>query len=256
MGILNVTPDSFSDGGDHHTVDQAIAHALQMIEEGVDIIDIGGESTRPGSAEVSLEEELSRVIPVIQALRQKHQVNVPISIDTYKAEVARQAVLAGADLLNDVWGFQREPEMARVAAEFEVPAVVMHNQVGTHYEGDLIENMLTFFNKTIEIAKEAGMDTRQLIIDPGIGFGKTAQQNIELMGRLFELSALKLPMLLGTSRKSMIGHILDVPPKDRVEGTIATNVLGAMQGADIVRVHDVKAHVRALKVTDAIIRGV
>lgn len=256
MGILNVTPDSFSDGGDHNTVKLAIEHALEMIKEGVDIIDVGGESTRPGSAEVTLEDELQRVIPVIKALKEDYGIQVPISIDTYKAEVARQAILAGADLLNDVWGFQREPEMANVAAEFGVPAIVMHNQEGTVYESDIMAQMLSFFEKTIEIAKAAGMDISQLVIDPGIGFGKNFAQNLEVMGRLSELSVLKLPMLLGTSRKSTIGQILDLPPKERVEGTIATNILGALQGADIIRVHDVKAHVRALKVSDAITRGV
>lgn len=256
MGILNVTPDSFSDGGDHNNIDQAVAFALDMIAEGVDIIDIGGESTRPGSAEVTLEEELDRVIPVIRALVSHPEVQVPISVDTYKAEVARQALEAGAHIINDVWGLQREPEIAKVAAAYGAPVIAMHNQIGTHYDGDLVDALKVFFEKTIQIAKEAGIPDQHLILDPGIGFGKTAAQNIELMGRLTELHALGYPILLGTSRKSMIGQILDLPPKERVEGTVATNVLGVAQGVEMIRVHDIQAHVRAIKVTDAIVRSV
>lgn len=255
MGILNVTPDSFSDGGTHNEVEAAVDHALQMIAEGADIIDVGGESTRPGGEAVSLEEELRRVIPVIKALVEHPEINIPISVDTYKAEVARQALEAGAHLLNDVWGFQREPEMAKVAAAYNVPAVVMHNQIGTEYSKDLIDSMNVFFERTIEIAQDAGLNPLNLILDPGIGFGKTAEQNIELMSRLGELNHFGLPQLLGTSRKSMIGKILDLPPSERLEGTIATNILGIAQGVEIIRVHDIKAHYRAVKVADAILRG-
>lgn len=254
MGILNVTPDSFSDGGTHNEVEAAVNHALKMIDEGADLIDVGGESTRPGGAEVSLEEELERVIPVIQALVNHPGIQVPISIDTYKAEVARQALAAGAHLINDVWGFQREPEMAKVAATYKVPAVVMHNQVGTAYSDDLVSQMRSFFDRTLEIAKEAGMDPDYLILDPGIGFGKTPDQNIELMSRLGEFSDYGLAILLGTSRKSMIGKILDLPPNERLEGTLATNVLGIAQGVELIRVHDIQAHYRAVKVADAILR--
>lgn len=254
MGILNVTPDSFSDGGDHNDISEAVLHALSMVKEGADLIDIGGESTRPGGEEVSALEELRRVIPVIEALVKHPEVTVPISIDTYKAEVARAALLAGAHMINDVWGFQKDAGIAKVAAEFDVPSVVMHNQIGTHYDGDIMESMITFFKKTIELAESAGLSRNRLILDPGIGFGKTVEQNIEVMGRLSELSVLGLPILLGTSRKSMIGKILDLPPKERVEGTVATNVLGVAQGVDFIRVHDIQAHVRAIKVVDAILR--
>lgn len=253
MGILNVTPDSFSDGGDHHQLEEAVAHALQMLKEGADMIDVGGESTRPGSAEVCEAEERQRVVPVIRALRAAG-ITCPISIDTYKANVAREAILAGANIINDVWGFQREPEMAQVAAEFQVPAIVMHNQEGTTYEADIMISMKGFFNKTKAIAEAAGMDLTQLVLDPGIGFGKTLEQNIEVMARLSEINNWGQPWLLGTSRKSMIGKILDLPPKERVEGTIATNVLGVYHKTDIIRVHDIAAHVKAIKVADAIIR--
>lgn len=253
MGILNVTPDSFSDGGDHHQVAQAVAHGLQMVAEGADIIDVGGESTRPGSDEVSETEELARVIPVIKALRAAG-ITCPISIDSYKANVAKEALLAGANMINDVWGFQREPDMAKVAATFNVPAIVMHNQEGTSYSQDIMVAMKGFFDKTKAIASEAGMDLTQLVYDPGIGFGKDLDQNIEVMARLSEMNQWGQPWLLGTSRKSMIGKILDLPPKERVEGTIATNVLGVYHKTDIIRVHDIAAHVKAIKVADAIIR--
>lgn len=254
MGILNVTPDSFSDGGDHNEAQAAVEHALQMIAEGADIIDVGGESTRPGFDEVSAEEELKRVIPVIKALAQHPEINVPISIDTYKAEVARAALEAGAHMVNDVWGLQREPEIAKVAAEFNAPVIAMHNQKGTVYDQDILLSMIAFFENSIATAKEAGLPDTHIFLDPGIGFGKTSEQNIEVMGRLTELHCLGYPILLGTSRKSMIGKILDLPPKERVEGTVATNVIGVVQGMEIIRVHDVREHVRAIKVTDAIVR--
>lgn len=255
MGILNVTPDSFSDGGDHFEIERAVTFALEMIKEGADLIDVGGESTRPGSAEVTLEEELSRVVPVIQALVAHPDINVPISVDTYKAEVARQALEAGAHIVNDVWGLQREPEIARVAASYGAPVIAMHNQVGTEYTKDLVDSMLDYFQETIQIAEKAGIPKSHLILDPGIGFGKTVEQNIKLMNRLTDLHCLGYPILLGTSRKSMIGKILDLPPKERVEGTIATNVLGVVQGVEIIRVHDILAHSRAIRVADAIVRG-
>ncbi len=254
MGILNVTPDSFSDGGDHNDVQAAVEHALQMIGEGADVIDVGGESTRPGFAEVRAEEELKRVIPVIKALVEHPDINVPISIDTYKAEVARAALEAGAHMVNDVWGLQREPEIAKVAAVYNAPVIAMHNQSGTDYDIDIVMSMIAFFENSIRIAKAAGLPDTHIFLDPGIGFGKTAEQNIEVMGRLTELHCLGYPILLGTSRKSMIGKILDLPPKERVEGTVATNVIGVVQGMEIIRVHDVLEHVRAIKVTDAIVR--
>lgn len=254
MGILNVTPDSFSDGGDHNDTDAAVAHALEMIAQGADIIDIGGESTRPGFEELSADEELKRVIPVIKALVAHPEVNVPLSIDTYKAQVAEAALEAGVHMVNDVWGLQREPEIAKVAARYGAPVIAMHNQKGTHYDQDILLDMIAFFENSIAIAKEAGLPDTHIFLDPGIGFGKTPEQNIEVMGRLTELHCLGYAILLGTSRKSMIGKILDLPPKERVEGTVATNVIGVMQGMEIIRVHDVLEHVRAIKVTDAIVR--
>lgn len=253
MGILNVTPDSFSDGGQFNSIDKALEHVKEMIEEGADIIDIGGESTRPGSKEVKEAEELERVVPIIKAIRASY--DVLISIDTYKAAVARAALEAGANIINDVWGMQREPEIASVAVEFGVPVIVMHNQVTTDYPKDIIDTMYDFFEKTYSIAKAAGLEKSQLILDPGIGFGKTAEQNVIVMKRLKEVMAWNMPVLLGTSRKSMIGKILDLPSEERLEGTLATNIYGISIGVDIIRIHDVKAHVRASKVMDTIMRG-
>jgi len=253
MGILNVTPDSFSDGGKFNETTRAVDHAIKMIHEGADIIDIGGESTRPGSAEVSQQEEIDRVVPVIEALNQ--HIKAPISIDTYKSKVAELALKSGADMVNDVWGLQREPDIAKVVAEHDVPVFAMHNQVGTEYEIDIIESMKFFFDKTIEIALKAGISEKKIILDPGIGFGKTPIQNIHVMSRLDEIKALGYPILLGTSRKSMIGKILDLPSDKRVEGTVATTVIGIMTGVEVVRVHDITENLRAALVADAIIRG-
>jgi dihydropteroate synthase len=253
MGILNATPDSFSDGGKFNEVQAGIKHALDMVEQGADMIDIGGESTRPGSDEVGQTEELERVIPLIKGIREK--IAIPISIDTYKAEVAREALKAGANIVNDVWGLQREPEIAKVAAEAGAPVIAMHNQIGTAYDVDIIESMIAFFKKSVQIALDAGVPESHIILDPGIGFGKTSEQNVEVMGRLSELHVLGYPILLGTSRKSMIGKILDLPPAERVEGTVATSVVGVMEGMEFIRVHDVKENLRAVKVADAIVRG-
>jgi len=253
MGILNATPDSFSDGGRFNEVEAGVRHARQMVEEGADIIDVGGESTRPGAAEVTLDDELKRVVPLIQAIRAN--VNVPISIDTYKAKVAEAALNAGANIVNDVWGLQREPEIAKVAAKAGAPVIAMHNQKGHEYDEDIIASMIKFFKKSIQIALDAGVPKEHIILDPGIGFGKTPAQNVIVMGRLHELHVLGYPVLLGTSRKSMIGKILDLPSDERVEGTVATNVLGVLAGMEIIRVHDVKENLRAVKVADAIVRG-
>lgn len=253
MGILNVTPDSFSDGGKYTELDRAVSHALEMVSDGADIIDVGGESTRPGSDEVGEREELNRVIPVIQELR-KH-IQCPISVDSYKAKVADEALTNGADIINDVWGLQKEPDIAKVAAEHGVPVVAMHNQIGTDYDGDILESMQRFFDKTIEIALKAGVKEDYLILDPGIGFGKTPIQNIHVMSRLDELKAMGYPILLGTSRKSMIGKILDLQSDERVEGTVATTVIGVVAGVEIVRVHDITENLRAALVADSIIRG-
>ncbi|MDD2497407.1 MAG: dihydropteroate synthase [Desulfitobacteriaceae bacterium] len=251
MGIVNVTPDSFSDGGKYDRVEKAVEHAWRLVEEGADIIDIGGESTRPGFAEVSAEEEIRRIIPVLKELTPR--INVPISVDTYKAEVGRRALEAGAAIINDIWGFQREPELAKVAAEYDCPVVLMHNQDGTDYH-DLMGELILFLRKSIQIAESAGVATEKIIVDPGIGFGKDLDQNLEVMKRLDELKSLGKPVLLGTSRKSIIGQTLNLPVTEREEGTAATIALGIAKGVDIVRVHNVKEMVRVVKMTDAMIR--
>lgn len=252
MGILNVTPDSFSDGGHFYQTEQAIAHARSMIEAGADIIDVGGESTRPGAQPVGAEEELNRVLPVIRALAQA--VKVPISVDTYKAEVARKALDAGAAIINDVWGFQRDPDIATVAAEYNCPVVLMHNRDNTDYK-DLMGEIIAFLRRSIKIAEDAGVNPDKIFIDPGIGFGKNLEQNLGVMHRMEELKTLGKPILLGTSRKSMIGKVLDLPVEERREGTAATITLGIAKGVDIVRVHDITEMARVVKMTDAMVRG-
>lgn len=251
MGILNVTPDSFSDGGSYADLDSAVQRGLEMEAEGADIIDIGGESTRPGHKPVEVREELSRVIPVIRRLAA--ELRVPISIDTYKAEVARAGVEAGASLINDVWGFTADPDMVKVAVETGAACCLMHNQEGTAYK-DLMGEILHELSLRASRALEGGVDESKIILDPGIGFGKTVEQNIEVMRSLRRLNELKYPWLLGTSRKSMIGRTLNVPVHRRLEGSIATNVLGIRAGADFIRVHDVGPHVQAARMTDRIVR--
>jgi len=251
MGILNVTPDSFSDGGKFNQVDLAIEQAKRMIDEGADIIDIGGESTRPGSAFVDIEEELRRVIPVIEALSK--ETDVVISIDTYKSEVAEAAVKAGATLINDVWGFKKDKNMASVAAKYDVASCLMHNRENNIYE-DLIEDMKKDLVESINIALNAGVKKENIILDPGIGFAKDYKQNLEAINRVDELKSLGYPILLATSRKSVIGTTLELPTDERVEGTVATTVIGIMKGCDFVRVHDIKENFRAAKMTNAIIK--
>lgn len=258
MGIINVTPDSFSGDGLGSDVDAAVAQAHRFAGEGADIIDVGGESTRPAfrygkTAPVSLDEELRRVMPVIERLA--GQLTVPISIDTYKVEVARRAVEAGANLINNVWGLKKEPELAQIAAETGVPIILMHNQSGTKYR-DLVPDVLASLQQSIELALAAGVNRENIIIDPGIGFGKTVEQSLEIMRRLGEFKLLHRPILLGTSRKSMIGLTLNLPADQRVEGTAATVAIGIANGADMVRVHDVREMVRVCRMSDAIIRRV
>lgn len=250
MGILNVTPDSFSDGGKYTDIEHALSHARRMVEEGVDIIDVGGESTRPGHHKVSTEEEIDRVIPVIEALAR--EVEVPISIDTYKAEVARLAIEAGAQIINDVWGAKADPLMAGMAGEYSVPIILMHNRHNMDYN-DLIRDMLEDLQESIRLVKEAGVKDEQIIIDPGIGFAKTWENNLEVLARLEQFTGLGYPVLLGTSRKSFIGHVLDLPVDDRLEGTLATTALGIMKGCRIIRVHDVKENVRVARLMDEIV---
>ena len=252
MGILNVTPDSFSDGGDFTSVDSALRQVESMIEQGADIIDVGGESTRPGSKPVSVKDEIDRVVPVIKAI--KSRFTVPISLDTSKALVGLAGLDTGADMINDVWGFQKEPELAKVTAKAGVPCVLMHNQVGTKYSCDIMDSLTSFFRSSIRIALDAGVTRDKIILDPGIGFGKDQPQNREVLARLGELNSLGFPILLGTSRKSIIGTILDLPPKDRVEGTLATSTMGIISGADILRVHDVLENKRVALVTDKVVR--
>jgi dihydropteroate synthase len=253
MGVVNVTPDSFSGDGLGADVDSAVAQGLRMLEEGADIIDVGGESTRPGFAEVTAEEELRRVIPVIERLAL--QTTAPVSIDSYKAEVVRAALKAGAALVNDVFGFRREPEVARAAADAGVPAVAMHMQRGREFH-DTIGNVVEGLLESLRIAREQGLPEERIIVDPGFNFGWTAEQALEMLRRLGELRILGRPILIGTSRKSTIGKVLgDVPVEERLEGTAATVAIAIANGADIVRVHDVKEMVRVAKVADAVVRG-
>ena len=253
MGILNVTPDSFSDGGNFNSVDKALEHAKEMIKEGADIIDLGGESTRPGHEYVDADEELRRVIPVIKKL--KSELDIPISVDTYKAQVAEESLKLGVEMINDIWGLRKDKNMASVIAKYKAYVCIMHNQDNTEYDKDIMESIKEFLLESINIAIESGIDKEKIILDPGIGFGKTYEQNLEVLKRLGELKSLGYPMLLGTSRKSVIGNTLNLPPQERVEGTIATTVLGIKDGVDIVRVHDVEKNLRAAKMADAIYRG-
>lgn len=249
MGILNVTPDSFSDGGKWNDEDAALKHAEEMIEEGADIIDIGGESTRPGYTLLSDEEEIARVVPVIQAV--KSRFDVPVSIDTYKSHVARAALEAGADLVNDIWGLKYDQELAGVIAEYQVPCCLMHNRREADYQ-DFMKDMLQDLRETISIAKKAGIPDQNIILDPGVGFGKTYENNLEAINRLEHMHELGYPILLGTSRKSVIGLTLDLPASERLEGTLATTVIGVMKKAAFVRVHDIRANARIIKMTEAI----
>ncbi len=252
MGVLNYTPDSFSDGGKWNNVDVALKHMEEMVADGADIIDIGAESARPGFTPISAAEEIARLETILPRL--VAACPVPISVDTYKAETAEYAMSTGAHIMNDIWGLQYAPEpgkMAAVAAKYGVPVVVMHNQEGTEYD-DIIEDMKRFFIRSAIIADQAGMSQDQIITDPGIGFGKDFDQNVYVMKHLQELTALPYPMLLGTSRKGFIGKILDLPVTERMEGTGTTCVAGVLAGCTIVRVHDVKSIVRMCKMADAL----
>lgn len=249
MGILNVTPDSFSDGGKWNEEDAALKHAQEMIAEGADIIDIGGESTRPGYTLLSDEEEIARVVPVIRAV--KRCFDVPVSVDTYKSRVARAALEAGADLVNDIWGLKYDKELAGVIAEYQAPCCLMHNRKEADYQ-NFMDDMLQDLRETISIAKTAGIKDENIILDPGVGFGKTYVNNLEAINRLECMHELGYPILLGTSRKSVIGLTLDLPASERLEGTLATTVMGVMKKAAFVRVHDIRANARIIKMTEAI----
>ncbi|MGA0593673.1 dihydropteroate synthase [Enterovirga sp. CN4-39] len=254
MGILNVTPDSFSDGGLYQAREAALAHALQLEAEGADILDIGGESTRPGYVPVPAEEEQARVISVIEAIAPR--LGIPISIDTYKASTARAALAAGATIVNDIWGLQRDPDIASVAAEHGAPVIVMHNRETIDPSLDIMDEMRAFFGRSLEIARQAGIPDRHVILDPGIGFGKSWEQHLEALRRLPELKALGFPILVGVSRKSILGrvHNASTVPRERLFGSISAHVLAATLGADVVRVHDVREHVEAMQVVDAVMR--
>lgn len=249
MGILNVTPDSFSDGGKYNQFDQALKHVEQMIKDGADIIDIGGESTRPGHTVITEEEEISRVVPVIEQI--KKNFDIPVSIDTYKGTVAQASLEVGADLLNDIWGFLKDERIAELAKMYDVPVCLMHNRDNADYT-DYVPDVLADMKRCIDIADKYQIVKEKIILDPGIGFAKTYEQNLILINHLEEFCGLGYPVLLGTSRKSVIGLTLDLPVTEREEGTIATSVIGAMKGCDFVRVHDVKANKRALDMTRAI----
>jgi len=257
MGILNVTPDSFSDGGEFYQPEQAIERGIQMAEEGADIIDIGAESTRPGAEPISTEEELQRLVPVLEGLLKK--VAVPISIDTYKSSVAETALKAGAHIMNDISGLRFDLQMKDVVAKYRVPVVIMHikgeprNMQQNPYYDDLIGEIYGYFDESIRIAEGAGIKRENIIIDPGIGFGKRLMDNYEILRRLYEFQGLGCPILIGPSRKSFIGKVLDLPPDQRLEGTIAAVAIGIQNGAHIVRVHDVKEISRACRIIDLLV---
>lgn len=265
MGILNVTPDSFSGDGLADDIEKAVAKAEQMVADGADIIDVGAESTRPGATPVPATEELRRVIPVIEELARV--VDVPLSIDTYKAEVARSALRAGARVINDVWGLRRDPALAHVAAEFEAPLILCHNsrplkrrpaardKPSVASDGDLIAEIINGLRWSIEVARDVGVPGRNIIVDPGIGFGKKEEQNLMIIRRLAEIRCLGRPILVGPSRKGFIGWVLDLPVDERLEGTAATVAISVAHGADIVRVHDVKQMSRVVRMVDAIVRA-
>lgn len=252
MGILNVTPDSFSDGGRYSQTDAALRRATEMLKDGAKIIDIGGESTRPGHTPVSLEEELGRTIPIIEVL--SRELDCAISIDTYKATVAEEAMKAGAHIINDVWGAKREPRIAEVANQYEAPIILMHNREQAIYQGNFGDELLADIEESITIARNAGVAEHNIWLDPGIGFAKDINENIEAMQSLDRLSALGYPVLLGTSKKSLIGKVLDLPIEERMEGTGATVCYGIEHGCHIVRVHDVKAIARMVRMMDVLTR--
>lgn len=251
MGILNVTPDSFSDGGKYNQTDKALFHVEEMLREGMDILDIGGESTRPGYTLLSDEEEIARITPVIEKVKSKF--DIPVSLDTYKSQVALAGIQAGADFINDIWGLKYDPCMAKVIADAKLPCCLMHNRKEAVYTC-FMEDVAADLSETVYLAKKAGIADERIVLDPGVGFGKTYENNLEIINHLEELKILGYPILLGTSRKSVIGLTLDLPAEERLEGTLATTVFGVMKGCAFVRVHDVKENVRAVKMAEAILK--
>ena len=249
MGILNVTPDSFSDGGKFNQLDAALYHAEEMIRDGADIVDVGGESTRPGHTVISDEEEISRVAPVIEAI--KSHFDIPVSIDTYKGKVTEAALNAGADLVNDIRGFKHDRRVAELTAQYGAACCLMHNRSEPTYQ-DYLNDVVADLKECVRIAKDVGISNDKIILDPGVGFGKTYQMNLEIINHVDVLHSLGFPILLGTSRKSVIGQTLNLPTDQRVEGTLATTVLGVMKGCAFVRVHDIKENKRVIQMTEAI----
>lgn len=251
MGILNLTPDSFSDGGKYNTLDLALVHAEEMIAEGADIIDIGGESTRPGYVKVSDDEEIKRIVNVIEEI--KKRFDIPVSADTYKSEVARAAILSGADMINDIWGFKYDNNMAKVVKDADAACCLMHNKANTEYR-DFIHDVADELSECVKIAKAAGISDDKIVLDPGIGFGKTYEQNLAVMKNLKSFD-LGYPLLLGASQKSMIGNALGLEVSERLEGTLVTSVIAAQAGYMFVRVHNVKENKRVIQMTEAIMKG-
>lgn len=249
MGILNVTPDSFSDGGKWNTMDQALRHTEDMIAEGADIIDVGGESTRPGHVQITEQEEIDRVVPVIEAINSRF--DVPISVDTYKSKVAKLAIEAGADLVNDIWGLKYDPDMAKLIAETGTACCLMHNREKAEYQ-DFMKEFIHDLGESVKIAEEAGIAEDKIILDPGVGFGKTYEQNLEVIREISQMHQYGYPVLLGTSNKSVIGLTLDLPADQRLEGTLATTVIGVMNNCAFVRVHRVLENKRAIQMAEAI----
>ena len=249
MGILNVTPDSFSDGGKFNQMDAALYHAEEMIRDGADIVDVGGESTRPGHTVISDDEEISRVAPVIEAI--KSRFDIPVSIDTYKGKVTEAALKAGADLVNDIWGFKFDHKVAELTAQYGAACCLMHNRSEPTYQ-DYLNDVVADLRECVRIAKDVGISDDKIILDPGVGFGKTYQMNLEIINHVDVLHSLGFPILLGTSRKSVIGQTLNLPTDQRVEGTLATTVVGVLKGCAFVRVHDIKENKRVIQMTEAI----
>ena len=252
MGILNVTPDSFSDGGRWNSVDRVLFHVEEMLRDGMDIVDVGGESTRPGYTEVSDEEETARTAPVIEAI--KSRFDVPVSLDTYKSKVAEAGISAGADMINDIWGLKYDENMAAMIARSGLPCCLMHNRREAVY-GDFMREVAEDLTETLQLAETAGIIKDKIILDPGVGFGKNYQQNLEIINCLEQLNRFGCPLLLGCSRKSVIGQALNLPVDDRLEGTLVTTVMGVMKGCSFVRVHDVKENSRAVRMAEAILGG-
>lgn len=250
MGILNVTPDSFSDGGSYDNLDSALRHAEQMIAEGADIIDVGGESTRPGHTQIPDEEEIERTMPVIAKI--KANFDIPVSLDTYKSKVAEAGIDAGADMINDIWGLKYDPEMAQVISDNKIACCLMHNRTDQNYQ-DFMADVIRDLRESLELAEAAGIEKNQIMLDPGVGFAKSLAQNLMVIQDLDQIAELGYPVLLGTSRKSTIGRVLDLPADEREEGTLVTTVIGMERGAAFVRVHDVKKNVRAVKMAEAIL---